>query len=173
MLELKELTNKTLEIFKCQNVDGLGEALMASMEDEDRLQAFSDLIGGDLSKDWMQMIFQYYEADRKDKKQDYTPQCLAQFLSRLVGESAETIDLCCGSGALIIQRWAENPGTVFCCYEIDENVIPYLLFNLVIRNITATVYQRDVLQDEGRKAWKITKGTKYGKVTCIEPAIQS
>lgn len=173
MLELKTLTEKTLEIFNCQSVEDLGCSLMASLEDENKLQAFSDLVDNDLSKDWLQMIFQYYQADRKDKKQDYTPKCLAQFLSRLVGESTESIDMCAGSGALTIQRWLENPDTFFCCYEIDENVIPYLLFNLVLRNISAIVNQCDILQDETYNVWKITKGEKYGKITCIKSALQS
>lgn len=173
MIELKELTEKTLELFDCQSVDDLGGALMSALENESKLQSFSELVDNDLSKDWLQMIFQYYQADRKDKKQDYTPKCLAQFLSRLIGESAESIDMCSGSGALTIQRWLENPDTVFCCYELDEKVIPYLLFNLVIRNICATVNQGDILQDEIYNVWKITKGEKYGKITRIKSAVQS
>ena len=171
MMELKALTEKTLEIFNCQSVEDLGSALMTSLEDESKLQAFSDIVDNDLTRDWLQMIFQYYQADRKEKKQDYTPKCLAQFLSRLIGESSESIDMCAGSGALTIQRWIENPDTVFYCYEIDETVIPYLLFNLVIRNISATVNQCDILQDELYKTWIITKGEKYGKITCIKSTI--
>jgi type I restriction enzyme M protein len=171
MIELKELTEKTLEIFDCQSVEDLSTALMESLEDENKLQAFSEIVGNDLTKDWLQMIFQYYQADRKEKKQDYTPKCLAQFLSRLIGDSAESIDMCAGSGALTIQRWVENPDTVFQCYEIDETVIPYLLFNLVIRNISATVSQCDILQDELYKTWIITKGEKYGKITYIKSTI--
>lgn len=173
MLELKDLTKKTLEIFNCQSVDDLGDSLMRSLEDEKKLKEFSDMVDNDLTKDWLQMIFQYYQADRKEKKQDYTPKCLAQFLSRLIGESTESIDMCSGSGALTIQRWLENRDTVFCCYEIDEKVIPYLLFNLVIRNISATVNQCDILQDEIYNVWKITKGEKYGKITHIKSSVQS
>lgn len=141
--------------------------LCVSENDTDKMQAFFEMVDGDLSKDWLQMIYQYYYADRKNKKQDYTPKCLAQFLSRLVGESAETIDMCAGSGALTIQRWVENPDTVFTLYEIDENVMPYLLFNMAIRNINATVLQSDILQDETVKSWIIRKGDRFGKVTCI------
>ena len=168
-MELKELSTKTLDLFRVSSVDDLGAALMscAAGNDTDKMQSFCEMIDGDLSRDWLQMIYQYYCADRKDKKQDYTPKCLAQFLSRLIGESAETIDMCAGSGALTIQRWIENPDTVFTLYEIDENVIPYLLFNMAIRNISATVHQSDILQDETVKSWKIRKGDRFGKVTCI------
>jgi type I restriction enzyme M protein len=135
--------------------------------DYKKMKEFSELVENDLTKDWLQMIFQYYNADRKEKKQDYTPKCLAQFLSRLIGDSAETIDLCAGSGALTIQRWIENPDTVFTLFEIDENVIPYLLFNMAIRNISATVHQSDILQNETVKTWSIRKGNRFGKVSCI------
>jgi type I restriction enzyme M protein len=168
-MELKELVDKTTQLFSCKSVKELGEALMDCVEKNDykKMQGFSELVENDLTKDWLQMIFQYYNADRKEKKQDYTPKCLAQFLSRLIGESAETIDLCAGSGALTIQRWIENPDTVFTLYEIDENVIPYLLFNMAIRNISATVHQSDILQNETVKSWSIRKGDRFGKVSCI------
>lgn len=171
MLELKQLTDKTLEIFNCQRVDDLGDALMAHMEDECAMQAFSDLVGGDLSKDWMQMIFQYYKADRKEKKQDYTPACIGKFMSKLIGESSETYDMCAGSGSLTIQRLNDNPDGKIICYEIDKNVIPFLLFNLAIRNKTAEVHRADVLQDEVYESWQIKKGEQYGKVSCIKPAL--
>lgn len=168
-MELKELVNKTTQLFSCKSAEELGKAFMDCVEKNDykKMQEFSELVENDLTKDWLQMIFQYYNADRKEKKQDYTPKCLAQFLSRLIGESAETIDMCAGSGALTIQRWNENPDTVFTLYEIDENVIPYLLFNMAIRNISATVHQSDILQNETVKSWSIRKGDCFGKVSRI------
>lgn len=172
-MELKELSTKTLELFSVTFVEELSDALMSCVAENntEKMQAFSDMVAGDLSKDWLQMIYQYYCADRKDKKQDYTPKCLAQFLSRLIGESTETVDMCAGSGALTIQRWTENPDTVFTLYEVDENVIPYLLFNMALRNINATVYQSDVLQQETINTWEIRKGERFGKVSCLKPAV--
>lgn len=172
-MELNELLKKTLAMFGVDDVGNLGDALMACVEGYDaaRMDAFVAMIDGDLSVDWLQMIYQYYQADRQEKKQDYTPRSLAIFLSRLIGESTETIDMCAGSGALTIQRWIEKPDTRFELYEIDGNVIPYLLFNLCLRNIAATVYQGDVLQGETVKRWTIEKGERYGKVSCIEPAV--
>ena len=172
-MELKELTEKTLALFGVKTVDELGEALMecCTRNDTQLMKAFAEQVGGDLSKDWLQMIYQYYCADRKDKGQDYTPKCLALFLSQLVGNSAETVDLCAGSGALTIQRWNENPDTSFVLYEIDSTVIPYLLFNMAVRNITATVRQGDVLQQEVVREWHIRKGVEFGKITYFKPAV--
>lgn len=172
-MELKELTTKTIKLFGILSIDELSKALMECVVKNDtiKMQKFSDLVSNDLSKDWMQMIYQYYCADRKDKKQDYTPKCIANFMSRLIGESSETIDMCAGSGALTIQRWLDNPDTVFTLYEIDNNVIPYLLFNMAIRNIEATVIQADVLQQEIVNRWIIRKGEHFGKVTHLESAV--
>lgn len=113
---------------------------MKSLNDEERKDAFCEMVGGDLSKDWLQMVYQYYLADRKEKKQDYTPKSIAKLMEMLVGATESCIDLCAGSGALAIQKWIENPNQEFVLYEADTNVIPYLLFNLSVRNISATVF---------------------------------
>ena len=168
-MELKELSIKTLNIFGAENFDDLGKAIMSCVTENNvsKMQDFFDMVDGDLSKDWLQMIYQYYCANRKNKKQDFTPKCLAKFPSRLIGYSSETIDMCAGSGALTIQRWVENPDTVFILHEIDENVIPYLLFNLAVRNIQATVYQSDILQQTTAKAFEVRRGQHFGKVSCV------
>jgi hypothetical protein len=165
-MELGELTREVLALFEVPDVADLGMALMecAVSENEEKMDAFCNLVGDDLSRDWLQMIYQYYSADRKEKKQDYTPKCLAQFLSLLAGESDVTVDLCAGSGALTIQRWADAPDNAFELYEIDENVIPFLLFNLAIRNISGHVVLGDVLSAEQRKAWTVRKGERYGAI---------
>ena len=68
MMDLKELTDRTFELFGVENADDLGSALLENIDNTDKLKAFYDLVGGDLSVDWMQMIYQYYLADRKEKK---------------------------------------------------------------------------------------------------------
>lgn len=172
-MELLELKNKIFEIFEIKDVSELGGKLYdcAEKNDTEKMDRFCELVGNDLSKDWLQMIYQYYQADRKEKRQDYSPKCLCEFLSRLIGESEETIDMCSGSGALTIQRWIEYPDMNFVLYEIDENVIHYLIFNMIIRNINAIVRQHDVLQNETFKEWVIVKGERYGKISNIKSAI--
>lgn len=168
-MELKELTEKTCAIFGCQSVEELGTLLLrcVSENDEGKLGAFHSLVG-DLSIDWMQKIFQYYQADRKEKKQDYTPKSIAELMGRLAGDADTVIDMCAGTGALTIQRWNQNHGQKFILYEFDGNVIPYLLFNLAVRNIEAMVYQADVLQQEIYKEWVVTAGIKYGDVREVQ-----
>lgn len=172
-MELLELTENTKKIFEIEDIYCLKDKLKEIMlkNDEKYYIDFENLVK-DLSIDWLQKIFQYYEADRKEKKQDYTPKCLAKLISKLTQADDEIcIDLCCGSGALTIQKWNISKNTRFVCKELDENVIPFLLFNLAIRNIEAEVIRCDILQNKEYEKYKITKGEKYGKVVIINENI--
>jgi type I restriction-modification system DNA methylase subunit len=174
-LELKELCDKTCAIFEVESVKQLGDAMMLCVRNNDaeKYAAFSEMVM-DMSIDWMQKIFQYYEADRKEKMQDYTPLTVA----KLVGKLAETdnektvYDLCAGSGALTIQKWNLNHELKFVCYEYDKKVIPYLLFNLAVRNIEALVINGDALQDEVFTRYKVRKGEQFCTVEEIEEPVQ-
>lgn len=171
-MELKQLTDRTLELFGVSEPSQLGPALFAACGDPDKLRQFRDLVDGYLSTDWMQKIYQYYLADRKGKKQDYTPASLAQFMGLLAGSSNDIVDMCAGSGALIIQKWSQSPDTRFTALEIDGNVIPFLLFNMVLRNIQCMVFQMDTLTGEDPvRAWNVVKGEEFGRITNIKPAV--
>ena len=172
MIELKELTTKVLKMFDINGVSDLGTALMKNLNNKEKLCQFTEIVENNLTVDWLQQIYQYYQADRKEKKQDYTPLTLAKLVSELSNcESEKTIDMCSGTGTLTIQKWVINPNQEFLLLEIDENVIPYLLFNLVIRNITGYVYQTDILQSETKNIWKLKKGDKFSECTHIESTI--
>lgn len=163
-MELKELTEKVISLLEINNTDGMSEKLFEVVKNNDSevYGKFSELVENDLSVDWLQMIFQYYKADRKEKRQDYTPKTLADFIGRLAGKSETIIDMCAGSGALTIQKWNNNHDLKFVLYEFDDNVIPFLLFNMAIRNISCVVYHSDVLQQEVFHTYKIEKGRQYG-----------
>lgn len=162
-MELLELKDKTLAIFNASDVSSLGQKLLECVQKEDinKYNKFLSLIEDDLSTDWLQMIYQYYEADRTEKKQDYTPKSLAILCAKLCCDD-DCIDLCSGSGALTIQKWNINKNIHFELYEYDENVLPYLIFNMVIRNIDCNIYHSDVLQDKIYKTIIIEKGEKFG-----------
>lgn len=163
-MELKELTEKAISLLEIKDTSEMSEKLfdVVKNNNEKIYNDFSELVGNDLSVDWLQMIFQYYQADRKEKMQDYTPKTLADFIGKLAGDSETIIDMCAGSGALTIQKWNRNHDLKFILYEFDENVIPFLLFNMAVRNISCVVYHADVLQQEVFHTYKINKGEKYG-----------
>lgn len=163
-MELTELLNKTLELLDAKNTDEIADRLFDVVKNNrsDIYEKFSELVSNDLSKDWLQQIYQYYLADRKEKKQDYTPASLARLAGMLVEDSEEVVDMCAGSGALTIQRWNLNHSTKFELYELDENVIPFLLFNMAVRNIECIVYHANILSEEIYNTFKIKKGAEFG-----------
>ena len=165
-MELKVLSEKLVDLIKVDAVPDLAEALrsVAISHDTKIMDEFVDLVDGDLSIDWIQKVFQYYEADRKQKMQDYTPRSLAALTGRLVGRCDSIIDLCAGSGALSIQRWNWDKDCKFECIEFDETAISYLLFNLVVRNMNATVKRMDALSMDTYDVFVINKGDRFGEV---------
>jgi type I restriction enzyme M protein len=172
MMELKQLTESTMELFEVKEPSQLGDAILKACDSLKKLQGFKNLVNGDLETDWLQKIYQYYLADRDEKKQDFTPSSLAEFIGMLAGESEHIVDLCAGSGALIIQKWKQNKNVSFTAMELDENVIPFLLFNLVLRNIKCTVFQTDALvQDEFAGVWEVAKGEEFGRITYIKSSV--
>lgn len=166
-MELLELYNEMLRLFSVEDCSGLERAMMDAVIacDVEKYDKASKLFP-DLEHDWLQKIFQYYRADRDEKKQDFTPSSLAQFLAALTdGDSQELVDMCAGSGALTIQAWVRNKNRFFRLYELDGAVIPYLLFNLAVRNMNAEVLHGDVLSDKKLHKYTVTSGNKYSTVS--------
>lgn len=168
-MELLDFINKFLSLCDANSIDELKNNLMNIVLNNDtkKYELYCDIVENDLSVDELQKVYQYYQADRKNLKQDYTPKSLAKLVSRLV-QNDNVIDMCCGSGALTIQRWCVKPDTKFTLYEFDENVIPYLLFNLAVRNINAKVYHMDVLSQQVFNVYDVESQEKFSKVVKIK-----
>ncbi|WP_270491897.1 HsdM family class I SAM-dependent methyltransferase [Bacteroides finegoldii] len=167
-MELKELTSRICDLFGCVSVDTLPDKIMFALFSQNSTLYFEKYkeLCPDLTVDWLQRVYQFYHADRKEKKQDYTPVSLAKLVSFLSYMPSEKLvyDCCCGSGALTIQKWCTNPDLKFVCEELDERVIPILLFNLCIRNIEATVINKDILSGNIIHSYNTIKGTVYASV---------
>lgn len=166
IMELKKLTEQTLEMFDAKDTKELIKKISENYNNHESMERFCELINNDLNVDWLQKIYQYYEADRKNKGQDYTPQSLASLMASLtlLNGDNKVVDMCAGSGALTIATWRINKNIQPTCIEFDENVIPILVFNLALRNIQAVVKHEDVLSREVFETYEITKGEKFGEV---------
>lgn len=168
MMEMKELSRKVFALFGIENADNFTEAIRRALFSTEVLYYFDRYIElcPDLTVDWLQRIYQFYCSDRKEKKQDYTPMSLARMIAFLTYSPNEDIvyDCCAGSGSLTIQKWMINPKASFICEELDDNVIPILLFNLSVRNIRATVIQKDVLKNDTISVYHLMPGTKYSTI---------
>ena len=69
-----------------------------------------------------------------------------------------TRDPCAGTGSLTIAKWDRTrkqanfkpADCFFVCEELDEKAIPFLLFNLAVRGMNATVIHCDTMT---RESW--------------------
>jgi type I restriction-modification system DNA methylase subunit len=169
-MESKELSEKVLNLFCVDSVSKLGSKLKETVltNDTSKYAEFVNIVE-DLSIDWMQKIYQYYEADRKDKKQDYTPKSLSKLVAKLTETNGEVVyDICAGSGALTIQKWCLSPQKTFICEELDENVFPYLAFNMAVRNMNGYIIMRNVLSLELTAVYQVIKGNIFSTVKQIQ-----
>lgn len=123
----------------------------------------------DLSKDELMADFQLNDASRDSLKQDFTPEGIAELSAKLLPSNFESAaDICSGTGALTIQLWKINPSAYFHCEEFSERTIPFLLFNLMVRNIEGEVLCGDSLTQEYKHVYRLTKGSKYSVLTEVE-----
>lgn len=112
----------------------------------------------DLSHDWFQPLYESELAERKQKKQDFTPPELSIICSRLTSQEGSIHEPTAGNGSMIIADWWERQRkrlpwdsypslNLVTCWELSERSIPLLLLNLSIRGIMGYVYHGDVLEN--------------------------
>lgn len=168
-MELKELAKKVLDIFGAETPDHLPKRIKETLfgfKSQEVMTEYMQLFP-DLKQDWLQRIYQFWSADREEKKQDYTPVSLAELLAYVGGINSGrnfVYDGCSGSGSLTIRAWSTNKELSFLCDEIDENVLPILLFNLSIRNIHAVVRRRDIINNITYETFRLTPGEKFSRI---------
>jgi type I restriction-modification system DNA methylase subunit len=169
MKELKTVVDNLIDFFDIEDVGYLGDKLKDILFSEDKEQIFDKYIEivEDLDIDWLQKIYQYYKSNREDFKQDYTPQSLSSCLAQLLYfKGANTVyDACSGSGSLVVELHRLDNDLKFHCQELDDNVIPFLLFNLSIRNIEAVVIRGDILAGVQYEVYELKKGSKYSSIS--------
>lgn len=166
-----------LTIEQINNLFGVNESFNAPFKLRDILKGktqrerlFDDFMvqEKDLSFDWFTEYFQKEQSDRKNMKQDYTPNAVTEILNRLLGSTDSNVDLCAGTGGLTIKRWNDNKDATFYCEEYSDRAIPFLLFNLAIRNMDAIVCHGDSLTHEFKAIYKLNDYLKYSDITLID-----
>lgn len=112
--------------------------------------------------DWFHEYFQDEHADRKVKKQDFTPDSVSKLLTKLIGDAGNSFyEPCAGTGGITIKAWDSDrrnhrpfefvPSMYFYqLEELSDRAIPFLIFNLAIRGMNATVVHGDVLSRKAK-----------------------
>lgn len=175
-MELKKIVNEFSKLVGDGDIFDAVKSVLFSDRKNDVLAQYVELIGGELETDELQKIFQYYHADRKEKCQDFTPKSIAKLCAAETATDGGVVyDLCAGSGALTIQKWAQNPNKTFICEELDERVVPLLLFNMAVRNMTGYVINRNALTMELVRCYEVKAGERFSDIQEINepPTIEA
>ena len=93
-MELLQLVEKFKNVFSIEKIEDVVNELKSTLLNAENCRKLCEdwiLICPDLTIDYMQMIFQYYFADRKEKMQDYTPKSLAVAVAELSKTENEKI----------------------------------------------------------------------------------
>ena len=143
-----------------------GALLRILYDKEVREQIFLNFLQeyeNDVSYDWFTLYFQEEHADRKNKKQDFTPNSVAKLLSELTDgndcNNSLIYDAPAGTGGLLINKWDNErmksnpfdykPGWyLHVAEDLSERAIPFLLFNIMVRGMNAVVSHCDVITRE-------------------------
>lgn len=164
-----------MEAFQSETVAQMAHTIMEAIQSGKMgglFERYRNAVDDDLQTDYIQKCYQFWGADRgkNSKQQDYTPRSICDLVTNLTtDDSTHTVyDCCAGSGALTIAIHNQYPEIQFICEELDENVTPFLMFNLAIRRINAVVIRGDVLKNEIYQCWQIRPNGEYSDITPIE-----
>ncbi len=171
--ESYKLPDKIMELI-FQDPDYLYESLKSEdmeliFQDPDYL--YESLKSEDMRVDFFRDYFQDEQGDRNALKQDFTPDSICEIVARIVKEHGhpQTIaDMCAGTGSLTIHMHKFFPDAEKFCYEVSERTVPFLLLNMMIRNMAGWLVHGDLLTGKIQKVYKLEKGARYSAVS-IEP----
>lgn len=134
--------------------------------------AFLEEFEYDLSYEWFNQYFEDEHADRRNKRQDFTPTSVSKLMAEMFSESNGGIiyEPAAGTGSTIIQHWYKNirsdyiwnynpMSVLYYCYELSDKTIPFLLFNLMIRGVNAVVIHGNTLTKETKNVYHIFNET--------------
>ena len=121
----------------------------------------------DLKYDFLRDYFQEQHSNRNDLKQDYTPDCICEILSRLKKDNNKILDVCSGTGSLTISNL--NSKKIYVqCEELSSRSIPVLLLNLIIRNVDGLVVQKDVLKNDITTIYKLESTDQFSNIKIVD-----
>lgn len=164
--------------------------LQLMLDNTQRVRTFKSFlqVSTKLDFDWFHEYFEDEQAERKSKKQDFTPAGIAKLMSKLVNPNAGIYyEPAAGTGGILITRWNQdrindpiglqgnkkilekNPGISLFTYdpqnywyqaeEMSDRAIPFLIFNMAIRGMNGVAVQCDSLSRDAKEAYFIRNDT--------------
>lgn len=98
-------------------------------------------------------IYQEEQGDRKNLKQDFTPDCICEIVAKITKDGG-FIDLCSGTGAL--SNYVNKiKGKQINEFEWSERTIPFALLDACVNGISGTISRADCLREELYESYKL------------------
>lgn len=162
-----EEINKMLGVTESyQAPEALMKILFNKNKREELFEKMLELFDYKMEDEWFFEYFQDEHADRKVKKQDFTPKSVSKLLTSIVDQKDDGMryEPCAGTGGITISMWYQdrNQHTPFdyqpsfyfyTCEELSDRAIPFLLFNIMIRGMNANVIHCDTLTRKAKGAF--------------------
>lgn len=135
-----ELPDKIIDLYKNDKpkLENIASELSQKIDESDK------------DNDLFLEYFQSEHSERKSLKQDYTPNEISKLIYRLIKRDGKIsiLDFCAGTGSLSIPWLIDGEDRTIEFREYSKRSIAFLLLNLLIRKVNATIKQMDVLTDE-------------------------
>lgn len=163
-----------------------GRLMEILSEREEREKLFRNFLKIDtnLEYDWFHEYFETEQAERKSKKQDFTPDTVAKLANAIACEPRHTdyYEMAAGTGGMMIPvgsitskkiRRLRSKETMvndvltssiftyspraywYHLEELSDRAIPFLLFNAAIRGMNAEIIQCDSLSRKAKRAFYV------------------
>lgn len=156
------------EILKCRETSEIPEKLLNVLIDADSRERILRLINekkDDEVIDVFRDMFQEEQSNRKELKQDYTPDGLSNLLAKLSGSTKNLADVCSGTGSLTVAFLKAHPEVEFVrCEEFSAQPIPFLLVNLALMNVDGEVVHGDSLTQEVFRVYKLKRSKSFSEI---------
>lgn len=155
--------NQLLNITESYQAPSKTLEVMLSDSKNDLFNKFLE-IEPNLSYEWFQGYFETEHADRKVKKQDFTPNSVSKLMSLLVGKRDTYFEAAAGTGGIAIQFWNENPDAWFRLEELSDRSVPFLIFNMAIRGANGVVLHGDSLDRNFKGMYYIKRNGQFSDI---------
>jgi len=118
-----------------------------------------------MGHEWFSEYFESEHADRRVKKQDFTPMSVSRLLAGLTGGNTY-FECAAGTGGIMIQYWNEqrmhagpsgyDPRSYwYQVEELSDRAVPFLIFNMAIRGMCGVIIHGDSLERTAKEAYFI------------------
>ena len=137
--------------------------LKLMLDEKTRVETFKKFfeLETDMSFEWFQEAYEIEHAERKDKKQDFTPRSIGKILNAIAQQESthKYYEVAAGNGGILIQAWQKHRiNSDFWGYnpmeywyqveELSDRSLPFLIFNMSIRGMNGVILHGDSLTRE-------------------------